>query len=728
VLATNVRENHPLGGGALAHIHELLRQLRASSPANAAFADDMEREVDALSNRRAFGLNFERHTPEEVELPGRPVRTSDKVHVLPLRGALPTAANSRLWRVTAIEGKGDGRVASLEMYPVDDLVETASVALADLVVVAEFRDPIYPGLVSTGRVERGGDKPFHSVINAENFHALQTLLFTQRGKVDAIYIDPPYNSGARDWKYSNDYVESEDLYRHSKWLAFMERRLLIAKQLLNPEESVLIVTIDENEYLRVGLLLEQIFPEASTQMVSSVTNPAGAGRSSEFARTDEYIFFLRFGRSRVLPEQRMEERRGVTWDTLRRSDFASRRGTPKGGTGQFYPFYINKTSHRIESIGEPLPHGVSRDSAPQISGCIAVFPVRPDETEMNWGITAPAARDRLARGYIRVGKSKPIEPQQYVISYLTGGIIEDIDAGNVEVSGRATDGSVIAHYVTGREVMPTTNWNRPSHDAQRGGTSVTKALMPDRRFPFPKSLYAIEDCLRFFVKNNPDAVILDFFAGSGTTAHAVMRLNRQDEGRRQSILVTNNEVSAEEQKALREAALRPGDPEWERWGICDYITKPRLRAAITGQTPDGKPIKGDYKFTDEVSMADGFDENVEFFTMTYEAPLRLRANRDFEKVAPLLWLRAGSRGSRIDSMPGGWAVADAYGVLADLDQTDAFVEALNSSPSATVAFIITDDDSLFEAVALGLPVGVEPIRMYDAYLRNFEIDAMRGER
>ena len=138
--------------------------------------------------------------------------------------------------------------------------------------------------------------------------------------------------------------------------------------------------------------------------------------------------------------------------------------------------------------------------------------------------------------------------------------------------------------------------------------------------------------------------------------------------------------------------------------------------------------KGDYKFTDEFPMADGFDENVEFFTLTYEAPLRLRANRDFEKVAPLLWLRAGSRGRRIDSMPGGWAVADAYGVLADLDQTGAFVEALNSSPSATVAFIITDDDSLFEAVALGLPVGVEPVRMYDAYLRNFEIDAMRGVR
>src|SRR5699024_9332523 len=106
---------------------------------------------------------------------------------------------------------------------------------------------IYPGLISTGKVERGGDKPFHAVINAENYHALEALMFTHQGKVDAIYIDPPYNSGAKDWKYNNNFVDGKDSYRHSKWLAFMERRLKVARQLLNPVESVLIVAIDENE-------------------------------------------------------------------------------------------------------------------------------------------------------------------------------------------------------------------------------------------------------------------------------------------------------------------------------------------------------------------------------------------------------------------------------------------------------------------------------------------------
>ena len=178
----------------MSRLNDLIRQLRLKDP---ALADDMEREVSALADRRTFGLNFERHTPEAVELPGRRVRRGDKVRILPPRGTVPTKADERLWRVVAIDGTDGVRTAALESA---DGEETASAAVADLVVVAEFREPIYPGLVSTGKVERGGDKPFHSVINAENYHALQTLLFTHRGKVDCIYIDPPYNTGARDWR------------------------------------------------------------------------------------------------------------------------------------------------------------------------------------------------------------------------------------------------------------------------------------------------------------------------------------------------------------------------------------------------------------------------------------------------------------------------------------------------------------------------------------------------
>ena len=238
---------------------------------NPGLADDLRREYDALADRRSFGLNFERHVPEAVELPGRKVRKGDKVRVLPPRGEARTKSNDRLWQVVSTATTDGAR--SADLVSLDDAADEATVAVDDLVVVAEFRDPIYPGLVSTGKVERGGDKPYHAVINAENFHALQTLLFTHRGKVDCIYIDPPYNTGAKDWKYNNDYVEGDDLYRHSKWLAFMERRLLLAKELLNPDDSVLIVTIDEKEYLRLGLLLEQCFPMRESRWSRASSTP-----------------------------------------------------------------------------------------------------------------------------------------------------------------------------------------------------------------------------------------------------------------------------------------------------------------------------------------------------------------------------------------------------------------------------------------------------------------------
>ena len=264
----------------MSRLSSLLRRVEKQDPQLAA---DLKREVDALSGRRAFGLNFERHIPETVELPNRPVRRGDKVRFLPERGPSPNGVDQGLWRVARIRRTNEGRVADLLRHQDSEAEQqTASRAVDDLVVVAEFRDPIYPGLVSTGKVARGGDKPFHTVINAENFHALQVLLYTHEGKVDAIYIDPPYNTGARDWKYNNDYVEAEDSYRHSKWLAMIERRLLIARRLLNPTASVLIVTIDEKEFLRLGLLLDKTFAEATIQMVSSVINPKGTGRWNEF--------------------------------------------------------------------------------------------------------------------------------------------------------------------------------------------------------------------------------------------------------------------------------------------------------------------------------------------------------------------------------------------------------------------------------------------------------------
>ena len=199
-----------------------------------------------------------------------------------------------------------------------------------------------------------------------------------------------------------------------------------------------------------------------------------------------------------------------------------------------------------------------------------------------------------------------------------------------------------------------------------------------------------------------------------------MRLNRQDGGRRQCICVTNNEVGADEQIILREKGLRPGDDEWERWGICDYITKPRVAAAISGLTPDGQPIEGDYKFTDLFPMADGFEENAEFFTLTYETPVAVSHHAAFARIAPLLWLRAGSRGRRIDRLPvAGWCVVEAYGLLCDVDYAAPFCKAVAVASDLRIAYIVTDDERRFQSITRHLPGGVEPVRLYESYLTNF---------
>lgn len=709
-------------------LSNLLRQVERKDPRLAA---DLAREVKALGKRRGFGLNFERHTPESVELPGRPVRRGDKVRFLAERGASPKSVDRRLWRVVSLTRTNNGRVASLIRQDTPNATqETTSRVVDDLVVVAEFGDPIYPGLVSTGKLERGGDAPFHTVINAENFYALQALLYTHEGQVDAIYIDPPYNTGARDWKYNNDYVDADDAYRHSKWLAFMERRLKLSKRLLNPADSVLIVTIDEKEYLRLGLLLEQVFPEARIQMVSSVINPKGATRSTAFGRTDEYIYFVMFGKAapRALPlanewkvvrDLRAEKLR---WAELLRSGTNARR---EDRQNLFYPVFIRNADDGsvIDSVGESYL-GADRNSVVPPHGCVAVWPIRSDGAEGNWQISASALIELIRNGYVKTGSWRG---ERTTISYLKRGEQRKVEEGLFPILGTRSDGSIIVDSSDYTPIfIPGTQWRIGSHEAGGpGGSGLLRSLIPHRRFPYPKSLYAVEDTLRFFVEDKPNSLIVDFFTGSGTTAHAVMRLNRQDDGWRRSISVTNNEVSVDEQGVLRERGLRPGDSEWEKMGICDHVTQPRLKAAVTGKTPENEPITGDYRFVDEFPMAEGFKENIEFFTMTYEAPRPVAHNRAFEAIAPLLWLKAGSQGRRIEKVVDNFDVADTYGVLFDMDTSAEFVEALAKIETVRIAFIVTDDDRSYQMVCAELPAHVAPARLYQSYLTNFTINTGR---
>lgn len=675
-------------------------------------------EMKRANRQKKFGLVFEEHLPEATPLYDIPVK----------RGSVVAKKDGQVTDIYYVEKIEDGQANCFHKATKERVVLPVDV----LVCVAQFGEPIYPYLQPLDTVCNAPDSDlWHTLIEADNYHALQLLEYLYAGKVDCIYIDPPYNTGVRDWKYNNNYVDGNDTYRHSKWLSMMEKRLKIAKRLLNPEDSVLIVTIDEKEYLHLGCLLEEMFPEARMQMVSSVINPAGAGRQTEFARTDEYLYFVQLGNSSILPESRETENVPVIWDTLRRSSLANARGRHgKGayGPNQFYPIYVNDTTGRIERIGEPVFEGIDRFTAPQIEGCTAVFPVRPDGTEMNWGIKPEEARERLAGGYLRAGKHTPSAPQQYVISYVTGGNIKDIDAGIAVIDGYEPDGSVRAYYPKGRDKMPTTNWNRPTHDAQRFGTNILTPIIGGR-FPYPKSLYAVKDCLRFFVANKPEALVIDFFAGSGTTLHAINLMNAEDGGHRRCILVTNNEVSNAEEKSLVSRGYQPGGEEWSNLGIARYVTWPRTVCSIEGHDVNGKPLKGDYITSGEepMHMADGFKANAAFFKLGFLDKNAVALGRQFKELLPVLWLKAGAHGpcpalEETAEVPAMLVLpVNHFAVLTDESQYEAFAAQVNGEEAITTVYIVTDSEPGYREMVSGLHAE-DTYQLYRDYLDNFRIN------
>lgn len=691
----------------MANIRETIAEVEKLNPA-------LARQLKKYVKDHSYGLVYENNLPEAVRLYTKLPAVGDTVNLLPPRGQEEKPENKVSWIVKSIQG---------EETVLERDGETRTQPLADLVTLVSYRDVIYPGLRELDRIERGKpDDPYHVVIDAENYHALEALAYCMPGKVDCIYIDPPYNTGAKDWKYNNNYVESTDQYRHSKWLAFMERRLKLARQLLNPQDSVLIVTIDEKEYLRLGLLLEQLFPEATIQMVSDVINPAGVVRKGQLSRSNEFLYFVMFGDAvpGVLPDvENSSRQKALVWNTLRRHDLASRRGTVKGGTAQFYPIYVDNTTHRIVGVGDPIGPEVDRHSVPNRPGCVTVFPIRDDGTEMNWGLVGEEMLERLSKGYVKVGKYTPKKPQPYPIAYLTSGYIADIESGRAVIVGYEENGAVRCSYREQHGIKPTTVWNLKSHNANSYGSALLENILGEKRFSFPKSLYSVKDCLSLFLANKPRALVVDFFAGSGTTLHAVHLLNAEDGGQRRCICVTNNEVSAEEAKQFTKSGLRQGDPAWEAHGIAQYVTWPRTKCAIEGKRPDGTPLEGTYLGTNR-PLAQGFSANALFCQLTYESAWPIRLDRAFDAIAPLLWMQAGCTGPILRRIGKSYLTTDTYGVLFDYNQASKFCDKVKSTPSIQTVYVVTDDQRRYSNMCKRLPT-VQVHRLYETYLRTFEI-------
>lgn len=549
------------------------------------------KEVKELTKHKKFGLVFENHVPEMTLLYDYPISRGCKVICKVDDDKRLT--EDILWEVMRV---CRGMATCHHSITGEEL----QVSCQDLICVAKNGEPIYPCLKYVDSVQNAPDSDlWHTLIEADNFHALQLLAYLYPQQVDCIYIDPPYNSGATDWKYNNNYVDGNDSYRHSKWLAMMESRLLLAKKLLNPKNSVLIVTIDENECVHLGCLLEEMFPEASIQMISSVINPKGNRRDSEFSRCEEYIFYLRFGNAALNSAnedmlRNIEVRRTKKKIRLRALlRGASNHGRRTDRPNLFYPLLFDKNTGKFVGHGPILDINENRKNYCPLNDCVAMWPIGQNGEELTWNLKPSTLLEKWNNHFLSFGE---FDGKGRVGYYLSSGQEASFYKGLYTIVGTDSDGAYVLELKdeSNNEVRPLTIWNKKSHSASEYGTTLINKIIGSGRFSFPKSLYAVHDAIRFFVVNNPNALILDFFSGSGTTLHAVNLLNKEDGGHRRCIMVTNNEVSAEEEKAFRAKGLHKGDEEWEKFGIARYVNWPRTKCSILGVDVNGKPIQGDY--------------------------------------------------------------------------------------------------------------------------------------
>ena len=357
---------------------------------------------------------------------------------------------------------------------------------------------------------------YNIMIEGDNYHSLAVLNFTHKKAIDVIYIDPPYNTGAKNWKYNNNFVEKDDAYRHSKWLNFMEKRLKLAKNLLK-KDGVLICAIDENEMWRLGCLLEEIFFDYETHLVTIVHNPKGV-QGKNFSYINEFAFFVIPKGQKIIGDRKLKDEE-IYWSNLRNWGNESLRSDARNC---FYPIITD--GNQIIGFGDVA----SNDFHPtrqkdKKDGLYYVYPIDIQGVERKWRYAKQSVES--IKNFLKVKKNK--------------------DRIEIEIG---------KNYGTVRTV-----WQSPNYDASEYGTKLVNALVPNSSFDFPKSIYTVYDCIYPILSNRKNATVLDFFAGSGTTGHAVLLLNKEDGGSRNYILCTNNEN-----------------------GIAEDVCFPRMKAVIEG--------------------------------------------------------------------------------------------------------------------------------------------------
>lgn len=345
------------------------------------------------------------------------------------------------------------------------------------------------------------NKPTNILVEGDNYHALSVLNYTHKGKIDIIYIDPPYNTGARSWKYNNDYVERDDQWRHSKWLSFMEKRLDLAKRLLT-HRGFLICAIDANELFSLGLLLDEIFGERNrVGVVTVIHNPKGRNLAKFFSENSEFmLIYAKDISSARFNDVVIDEDKQATFNLsdeqgkFRLQSFMRVRTTwaRKNKPKNYYPLYVSKNLKEI--------------TLDRKQGYYEVFPRTEDGREWAWKNIPKTFAQLNKNGYFVAVKEK----------------------NRIEIFHKYREKQVFKNV-----------WANKKYQSEFHGTNLLKELLGKKIFEYPKSLYLVADILK--ITSRKDSNVLDFFAGSGTTAHSVLELNKEDNGNRKFILCTNNE-------------------------------------------------------------------------------------------------------------------------------------------------------------------------------------------
>lgn len=469
-----------------------------------------------------------------------------------------------------------------------------------------------------------------------------------------------------------------------------------------------------------------MFPQAVIQMVTVVTNPKGNTRG-RFSRVEEYAIFcfmpnayVTAGNDSLLGEPRQVKK--PRWKGLLRSGADSRREDSKN---LFYPILIDAVQGKIIKALGALPYPEKPEIGAKIEGYDVVWPIRSDLTEGRWMLSNTTFNALLEKGYVSLGRFDT-KRKTWGISYLSQRIQRQIETGEVVIVSRDEKRNVVeVEFASEQSKQIMTVWHRSLHDAgAQGSDLVSNIIGQTRAFSFPKSLYSTKDALAAIVRNKKNTLIVDFFAGSGTTLHAVNLLNAEDGGKRRCILVTNNEVSETEAKELKAAGYQPGDPEWEKHGICRSVTWPRTEYSILGKRADGTVLTGEY-FTSQTTTK---EVNRSFYQLGFvENPAALVPAGKKQIVAligkdklPQSLVKADSR----------FIVSEKHkvSVLFDPEAADEWLAALEDQEHITDFYIVAKDSKTYNRIKqrvvdlLGTITVTEPLKrpMSEGFATNVE--------